>query len=580
MKVDTIIKNANIFNVFTKKWIFTDLSILNGKILYIGDTQKEKISANEIINIDGRYIIPSFIDIHMHIESSFCTPQVFANEAIKHGITTVVAEPHEIANVFAREGISQMIEKSRNLLVDIFFGLPSSVPSTSKDLEGNGGEITKEDIAYLIKKYDEIICLGEVMHYRTFINDFENLAKNKSKDKIIELINTVKKENKLFAIEGHCPSVIDFDLASILYFGVDSDHCLQTPKTMINRFEQGMFVQLQDKSITKENINLLNKENYEGLYSFVTDDCPPDIFVEKGHLDYIFRKAISLGLSFEKAIIASSYSPAKRMNFRDRGALAPGYIADFLIIDKLDESFKLDYIFKSGLNINKQYLEQNKNNNKNLFPKAFYKSINVHKDFDITKALKITANYKKNVTVKIMRKNNLSTYTELEYKEISVKNNVLVWENLDLNLVLSINRYGINRFATGFMDGSAIKNGAFCSTHAHDSHNILLLGDNKKDMILAYNRILEIQGGMIFVSNGIIVEEIPLPVAGVICETEMDILSKKISNIQIKLRKSGVNHVNPLMSLLTLSLPVSPSIKISDKGLIDVSTQKIVSLFE
>ena len=580
MEIDLIIKNAKIYNVFIKKWIHSDLCILKNKILFIGDSTKYNLTAKTNLDLKNKYIIPSFIDIHMHIESSLCTPKVFATEAIKHGLTTVVAEPHEVANVFGKEGISKMIEQSKNPFVDIFYGLPSSVPSTSYKLENNGAEITEKEIEELIKEHKEVICLGEVMQYRSLINNFEDFALSHKKNKTVELISTVKESNHLFAIEGHCPSVTDLDLASVLYFGVNSDHCLQSPKSMKDRFKQGMFVQLQEKSITKENMDVLKDGNYRELYSLVTDDCPPNIFVEKGHLDYVFRKAVSFGLSFEDAIIATSYSPAKRMGFRDRGALAPGYIADFLVIDKLDESFEINKVFKNGKEVIftplvDSYLE----NAKRKFPPYFYESIHINKDFDIKKALTVESKNKDEIKALVMRKNSKSTYTEFIKKTFKIINNELDWQNQDINLVLSINRYNKNTYGTGFMDGTAIKNGALCSSHAHDSHNLLLLGDNKTDMEIAFNKIVEIQGGIVFVSKGQIINEIPLPVAGVISETNMKDLSNMIISIQNNLYDYGVKHPNPLMTLLTISLPVSPKIKISDKGLIDVENQKIINLF-
>lgn len=581
MKADLLIKNADIYNVFINKWIEADLYILNGKILYIDKTKNIKINSEKILDVENKYIIPSFIDTHMHIESSLCTPQVFSNEAIKHGITTVVAEPHEIANVFGKVGITEMIKQSKNQLVDIFYGLPSSVPSTSYNLESNGGEINKKEIEELLKENESVICLGEVMQYQDFINNFSDYAINNYKNKTLELIKAVKEYNPLLSIEGHCPSVIDLDLASILYFGVNSDHCLQAPKSMLNRFEQGMYVQLQDKSITKENIKVLLNSKYRGLYGFVTDDCPPNIFVEKGHLDYIFRKAVSLGLPFEDAIIASSYSPSKRMCFRDRGAIAPGYIADFLIIDELNENFKILNVFKNGKNIKKEDIEKKKiiQKDKN-FPQYFYNSIKISPSFNIDIALNPIVKNKTKVIAKVMRKNSLSTYTELSKKQFKIKDDKLIWEHNNCNLVLSINRYNKNNYGYGFMDGTSIKNGALCSSHAHDSHNLLLLGDNKKDMKIAYERILKIQGGIVLVVNNKIINEIQLPVGGVICEIEMEKLSAMIIEIQNNLSKNGVTHPNPLMSLLTISLPVSPEIKLSDKGLIDVKEQKIVNLFE
>jgi len=582
MLIDTLFKNANIYNAFLKQWSTLDVAVLAGKILYTGNAEEVNISAKTIIDCNNKPLIPGLIDIHLHIESSLCTPTTFAAAVIPHGVTTVVSEPHEIANVFGLSGIEEMIRVSKGAVIDIFYGVPSSVPSTSKKLETTGGTIDLKELEELVKKYPEIICLGEVMNYSGLISEFSKIVTGEIGSKTLKLINYIQKHAPLSAIEGHCPSVRELELAKLLYLGIDSDHCLQDPEGMRQRFANGMFVEIQEKSVSPEIVNYLQNNNVEGLYSFVTDDVPPDVLEEKGHLDYILRKAMKNGLSLEKAIIAGSLAPAKRMGFRDRGIIAPGKIADFILLKDLSPEFEIQSVYKDGV------LYNSKTTDKTIYKFAprFLNSFNLPLSSisDEMYNLKVNQGAKGKTTVKcrIMRKNSKNTYTESVIRSLPVSKGAINWSNpeLDVNLIIVIDRYsGEAHTAQGLLDGVRLQNGAFCTSHAHDHHNILLLGDNIRDMKAALNWVLEQKGGMCTASRGDILASVSLHVGGIISEAPMEELSKDVQFLQRELRNLGIDHVNPIMSLCTLTLPVSPELKITDKGLIDVTKSSVVSLF-
>ena len=568
MKVDLLVKNVKVFNSYLKKFKDGNVAILNNKFLYIDNNKNIEFEASSTIDGKNQYMIPGFIDIHMHIESSMMTPAPFCHHLSKNGVTTIVAEPHEIANVFGKKGIEAMIAAENSINTSIFYGIPSSVPSTSPDLETTGAILDFEEMKNLTSN-PKVICIGEIMNYRKVIVD-------NSLD-ICKFIEYIKKNKPQYAIEGHCPKLLDLDLAKFLYLGINGDHTEHTFEEFVQRFENGMFMELQAKSISSELINYIKENNLYEHFAFVTDDTMPDTFLHKGHLNVVIKKAIQAGINIENAIYCATFTPARRMNLHDRGVIAPGKKADFLLIDNL-KNLHITQTFIDGKEVYNINSEAKYIPTDYKFPEEFYQSVRVEKiNEDI---FQIPVNNKENeVNCRIIKVIDGSTRTTEIIEKLNVKNGYLDWENSPYMLIAVFERHGKNgNIGFGLVTGDCIKNGAIATTYAHDHHNLMVIGKNIKDMTKAINRIIELQGGICCVENEEILAEVPLPVAGILSEKTVQELGKEVEILREKMSQLGYKHYNPIMSLCTLSLPVSPALKITDKGLIDVNQGKIVNL--
>ncbi len=574
MRIDTLFLNAEVYNVFIRRWIRQDVAVLGGRILFTGRASDYDFQPDQIVDCGGRPLIPGLIDIHLHIESSLCTPETFGYAVLPRGVTTVVSEPHEIANVFGLDGIEEMIRVSSGSPIDIFYGVPSSVPSTSADQETTGGIIGPEDAETLFRKHPEVICLGEVMN-------FTSLARMES-GRTTEIIAVVRNAHPLVAVEGHCPSIRGLELAKVLYAGVDSDHCLQDSEGMKQRFENGMFVEIQEKSVTREIVTTLSDCNSEGLYCFVTDDVPPDILIKDGHLDFIVRKALKLGLPLGHAITASSWAPACRMGFRDRGAVSPGKLADLLLLEDDSSDFLIRKVFRRGKEFNPDVQPVSSGHSQPQFGGRFKASLCLNED-DVREDMFTLSppNAVSTVRILAMEKNRENTYTRESSIELPVRKGLVIWEHSKGNLVLVVDRYsGDAGFAQGFMTGCFFHGGAVATSYAHDHHNLLAAGDNRRDMEIAMKWVIRNQGGISVVSNGEIQASMALPVGGILSEEPMEVLSGEVDRIVGSMRSLGFEHRNPLMSFSTLTLPVSPDIKITDRGIYRTEDGSRRNLFE
>lgn len=571
MEVNLIIENVNVYNSYFKKFIKSNVAVHEDKFIHVGLDFENRITSNNIVDGQGKYMIPGLIDIHMHIESSMTIPSEFAKSVIKHGVTTVVADPHEIANALGMDGIKAFLEKEEK--VDIFYGIPSSVPSTSRNLETSEGFISDEEVSELLC-YPKVLCLGEVMNFKDLIED-DNSNINK-------IIRTVREKDSKYPLEGHCPKIKGVDLSLYIYRGVDGDHTQQTVESIAEKAAKGMFLEIQRKSMTKENMDYLMENNLYEHFSLVTDDVMADKLTE-GHLNELLKKAVEMGMSIENAIYVTTYTPARRMGLIDRGAIAPGKIADFILVDNLD-GFNIDSVYKDGdlvyksnLGIETQYF-----NEKNKFPNKFYNTIKLHplckEDFVIEVPQEKVSNFKVKCRTINVQKN--SNFTEQGYVDLEVKDGKLMWENEECALVAVFERYGKNKGkAFGIVKGEIIKEGAVATTWAHDHHNLMVMGTNLEDMIHVANEVITMGGGYAVANNKEILGALPLPIGGIISDEPIESVGSKLSEIRNALKKLGYTHMNEIMSFSTLSLPVSPALKISDKGLIDVKKQQILSLF-
>lgn len=560
--VDLLIENAKVYNAFTHSFTEKSVYIKDGRFLHISEGPEEGLSAIVRIDAKGMHMIPGLIDIHMHIESSMTVPGIFSDAVLPHGVTTVVADPHEIANVFGIEGIRAFMDEET--LLDIFYGIPSSVPSTSKALETTGGEIGIEEIRLLLED-PRVLCLGEVMNFKDIVTDDKSLS-----NRIIRLCNEKKPT---LAIEGHCPRVSGLDLSRFLYHGIDADHTQQSPESIYEKISNGMFLEIQEKSITEENIRVLVENSFYEHFSLITDDVMADKLLT-GHLDRIVRKAIACGLPAEKAVYASTYTPARRMGLRDRGSIAPGKLADFIFLEDL-EGFRIHKVFKKGKEVGKL----STGSHTHSFPESFLDSIICRRaaadDFTIKEKRSGSA------LVNCIAIQKAGTFTSRIQKKVPISNGILDWESSGSALIAVMERYGkTGDMAFGLVENAINRRGAIATTWAHDHHNVMVMGTSREDMAIAQNRLLDIKGGYVVVENGSVTAEARLEVGGIVSISPIDELGKSLQKVREAMRRLGYDNTNEIMSFSTLSLPVSPEIKITDKGIMETRTQKMIPLIE
>ncbi len=566
MDAELIIKHVHVFNTYFKKFLYRDVAVLNGKFLHISEVDDMPLKAVTVIDGSGKYLIPGFIDIHMHIESSMTTPIQFAKAVVTQGVTTVVADPHEMANVFGLEGIEAMMDIKCSELIDIFYGIPSSVPSTSLAMETSGGSIGVLEVERLLQRED-VLCLGEVMNFKDLVQNSDST--------INQIIRLIKEKKPELVIEGHCPRISGLDLSKYINSGVDGDHTQQTVKSLEEKIQNGMFMEIQEKSMTKDNLDYLMANNLYEHFALVTDDVMADKLVE-GHLNSLVKKAVKMGMTPEMAIYVSTYTPARRMKLLDRGSIAPGKVADFVLLSEL-EDVVIDAVYKRGVNV--EEMTAGRTDLQQFFPAHFYQSIKLPK-LSATDFIVKTPDHEPKVFCRIMNVQSDSTFTEESFDWLGVEQDQLMWQSSKYCLLSVFERYGINNNrAYGLAGGDVFQRGAVASSYAHDCHNLLVLGKNTEDMVLVANWVIEHQGGICVAEQGRIVAALELPVGGILSEEPLDILAEKLKGIRQALKALGYHHHNEIMSLSTLSLPVSPALKISDRGLINVNEQEIVNLF-
>ncbi|MDT8336197.1 MAG: adenine deaminase [Candidatus Izemoplasmatales bacterium] len=551
---DLVIKNAKIINVFTKDIDNGDLAVCDGYIVGIGDYQ-----GKEEIDLLGYYLSPGFIDGHVHIESSMLTPNNYALAIMPRGTTAVVADCHEIANVKGLDGIDFMLEASKNSPLDVYMMIPSCVPST--EFETTGAILEAKDIKKYLK-LSQVIGLGEMMDYPGTIN---------GKQEVLDKLETFKK----LTIDGHAPEVKDKELNAYCLAGIKTDHECTTPEELLDKVKRGMYVHLREGSQTKNVRDLLkglDPKFYQRIM-FCSDDLHPRDIRRTGHIDNNINIAIKNGIEPISAISMATINIADCYNLRDVGAISPGRKADFVLFKSLDK-IDVEAVYKQG-----KLVAENK---KPLFTSS---KIDTSKVIDTVKfdETKIDLEYKLNsdlVNVIGLVKNNVTTKKLIE-KVVLKKGIFLTEENPVLLKLCVIERH----FASGnigkaIVKGYGLKAGAIAMTIAHDSHNVICIGDNDLDMLLAIKQIKNIGGGIVVASKGKVKEFLPLEVGGLMSLDSLEDVESKLTSLEKYARGLGVSKdiEDPFLQLAFLSLAVIPDLKITDKGLFDVKEFKIIPL--
>lgn len=565
MNVDMIIQDVWVFQTATQTFVKKNVSIKDGKFYYISASDLKNLTPETIIKAENQYMIPGLIDVHMHIESSMTTPTIFSKAVLRYGVTTVVADAHEMANVFGLEGLDEFMKAETEL--DIFHAIPSSVPSTTPDLETTGGIIGLPEVRELLKN-PKVVCLGEAMNFKGIAYEPESLIR--------QIIDLCKTERPTMPLEGHCPKIYEEELAAFLFSGITSDHTHQFPDSLKEKIEAGVFIQFQNKSITPENMQVIIENNFYEQASIITDDVMADDLLY-GHLNENVKKAVQAGLPIEQAIYMTTYTPARRMGFHDRGEIAPGRNADFILLSNL-EDFTFDSVYKSGKKVYQKGAKIEYPSVIEQFPEQYKQSVRCKPLTEADLLIRV-ATEKTSVRCNVIQKQEVGTFTERITKEIPVKNGVLQWQEADCSLLIVMERYGKNgNISFSLMDQPITEQGAIATTWAHDHHNVMVMGNNLADIVHAQNELLAIQGGYIVASNGTITGKCPLPIGGILSQAPIEELGSDLQKVRASMQALGYKNMNEIMSFSTLSLPVSPAIKVTDKGMMNTKTQEFYPL--
>ena len=554
---DLVLKNAKLINVLSEEIYETDIAITDGKIAGISKGYKGK----KEIDLKGAYVSPSFIDGHVHLESGMLLPSEFAKLVIPSGTTTVVADPHEIANVMGLQGISFIREATKDLPLDVFIMLPSCVPATK--LETSGVDLNCYDLALLIDA-PWVLGIAEMMNFPGVVNcDKEVLSK---------IALGLEKHKR---VDGHAPSLSGKDLNAYVASGVASDHECTNPDEAIEKIRLGMYIMIREATGARDLeplIPVLKKYNTRKCI-FVTDDRHPKHL--KKHISGMVKKSVELGVDPIKAIQMASLNTAEYFKIPNTGAIAPGYNADILVFDDL-KTFDPKMVFKKGKLVAKN--GQMTIDMTEFKPPELRGSVNIKplkkKDFQI----KIPKNKNKIKVINVFPK---QLITKLSIEEVKNENGYAVSDTTnDILKIAVIERHkATGNIGLGFVKGFGLKSGAIASTIAHDSHNMIIIGTNDEDMYYAANQLVKSQGGKIIVENGKTLSQLELPIAGLISNKPAEEVMAKLQELEQTAADIGCKINDPFMSMAFLSLSVIPEIKITDKGLIDVSKFKVTNLF-
>ena len=555
IKADLVFKNAFVVNVFSEEIYKADVAIKNGVIAGVG----YNYSGQKEINAVGKYLSPSFIDGHVHIESSMLLPSEFAKLVVPTGTTTVVADPHEISNVIGLHGISFMREASKELPLDVYMTLPSCVPATP--YETSGFELNSYDLSLLIDK-NWVLGVAEMMNFPGVINlDKEVLSK----------IKLGLENNK--RIDGHAPCLSGKDLCAYAASGVSSDHECTSADEAIEKLRNGMYLMIREGSAAKDLDALLPviKSYPNRKCMFVTDDRYPSALKE--HINAMVKRAVDYGISPVKAIQMASINTAEYFGLKNLGAIAPGYKADLLLFDDLKD-FLPNLVIKNGNIVAKDSKLIVNVAEKNL--SSLRGTVNIR--WLEMEDLKIKA---KSDEVKTIEVSDGQLVTKSVTGKIKVVNGYAE-SNTDNDIVkiLVIERHKASgNIGKGFVKGFGIKSGAIASTVAHDSHNMIVIGTNDNDIFKAIKELVKSQGGKVIVKNGEVKAKLELPIAGIMSDDSAENVIDKLDLLKEAEKEIGCILKEPFMTMSFLSLSVIPELKLTDKGLMNVDNCEFVDLF-
>ena len=541
-KADIVLKNGNVLNVFTEEIIQADVAICGDMIVGVGS-----YDGKEEIDCTGRYLVPGFMDAHMHIESCMVTPGELAKALVRAGTTTIVADPHEIVNVSGAKGLDYFLQCAQNMLVNVFYMIPSAVPATDVETNGCGEFLASDMIKYADN--ERVLGLGETMRFAECYQGEKRMA-----DKI-----------ELFAkkhIDGHAPGILGKAVQAYRLAGVENDHECATPEEVLDKLRAGFRIYIREGSGAKNLETLLQTMLDAGVSldscAFCTDDKHIEEINADGHISTCIRKAIALGVPVAKAYKLGSYQPAMFYGLKDYGAIGAGYHADIVFLDNLEE-VRPAQVMKDGRILSEADYAGDYSVE---VPEELLHTVHVG---DVTKErIQLVCDGKTDVIQMIPQQ----IVTKHLIEEVPTAGGYFV-PNEIYNKICVVERHGkTGEIGVAPLKGFGIKGGAVATSVAHDSHNLIVAGDNDEDILLAIQAVEEAQGGYVIVSGGKIVDMLPLPIAGLMSDKASDEVTKKVASMLKETAKLGISKdVDPFITLSFMALTVIPEVRITERGI-------------
>ncbi len=545
---DLVLKNATYVNVFSNELCHADIAVAEGLIVGMG-----RYSGTVEEDCTGKIVLPGLLDAHIHLESSLVSPTEFVKAVLPHGTTTVITDPHEIANVMGTDGIEYMLQATEGLPVDVQFMLPSCVPATPLDESGAMLDYRAIDSFY---DHPRVLGLAEMMNFVGIIA---------GDDQPVEKIVAAQAHHK--KIDGHAPDLKGNDLNAYIAAGVYSDHECHDLQDAIAKLERGQFIMIREGTAARnlEALAPLLCSKYAERCMFCTDDKHPNDLLEKGHIDYIVKRAISLGVDPIIAVKVACHNAARYFLLNNRGAIAPGYLGDFVLVDDL-HAFNIEKVFKRGVLMVDHGIVRD-------FPAPAigpYLTERAHSTFHVEHLTAEDFTESRPRGIIGMVDGEITTVDAGYADRIDVERDVL-------KIAVVERHKNTHHIGIGFLQGYGLKSGAVATSVSHDSHNIIVVGTSEEACAAAADRVVELGGGIVVWDRGTPVAEVPLAIAGIMSDEPLVTVNEKLEAAKEKAYALGVNQgIDPFMTLGFMALPVIPTLRITTRGVFDVDRQNYV----
>ena len=551
VKIDMVLRRAKLVNVFSGEIHETDIGVHQGNFVGIGEFEH----AEKVLDLCGKYVVPGLIDGHVHIESSHLCPEEFCSLLLSHGVTTAVVDPHEIANVLGIKGIRYILDSVDELPFNTFVALPSCVPAT--DLETSGAHLGATELLEVIA-HPKVIGLGEVMDYLGVIQ---------AKPDMVDKLNLPVK-----FFDGHAPGISSQDLNAYFLAGIHTEHECSTVEEAKERLRRGFHVMLREGSAAKNLLDLLPAVTSQnsGQCLLVTDDRHPRDLIQEGSIDHLVRLAIKAGVDPIRVIQMATINAARAIGLNRLGAVAPGYQADFVVLEDLNR-FEIKEVYWRGI----------KQSGSKERPRFSHYSVaglteSVHLGEWSPAKLRVFTNNEVKLAyaqVRVIGVQEHSLVTSALIRELPVRDGLIQADPAQKIAKLAVleRHHETGNVGLGFVEGLGLRKGAIASTVAHDSHNLVVVGMSDEEMNLAILTCVEMGGGICVIDGDQVIGKLPLPIAGLMTDRDAEEVAQILGELHERALYLGISkRVDPFMTLAFLSLPVIPELKLTDLGLVDV----------